>query len=138
LTTTAPDDLVADSAGGLCDRMHLRADGCCAPSDAVVDVCAPCQPAFGCCTSLPRCVACCLAPANDALRAEVAEHAVGHPAFRAGVLAAPEGPPTAARNFTLCQARCRTGSSATIHENRYRSAFKHCYGLFVPPLDPAA
>lgn len=37
--------------------------------------------------------------------------------------------------FALCQSICRTGGSSVEHENAYRHAKHHCYGLNPPPLD---
>lgn len=39
--------------------------------------------------------------------------------------------------FELCRYKCRTSSGSVVHENSYRSpAWKYCYGLERPPLQP--
>jgi hypothetical protein len=105
--------------------------------------CAACVADVHCCSSFLACVACCAHPAHVRLRAEVWEHSLGHPSFRLGALALPDGtsgqhPPAdapyeAARNLTLCARRCRVWPSATVHENAFATPLRHCFGFFGPP-----
>lgn len=36
--------------------------------------------------------------------------------------------------FDWCLLRCRTSGRSVVHQNSFRSALKHCYGLKDPPL----
>lgn len=118
----------ADSHGNFCLESDISEHSCCAPAPASVSPCEACLESRQCCTSMERCVACCMQSANSVVREEVYEHAVGHPAYRLGLLATSwlgeAGHATAQmwewRNFTLCSTRCTTGSGSTVHENRYR------------------
>lgn len=132
--------VVADSMGAVCTRYDLSDDGCCSSqTEQHEDMysCGGCDPLYHCCTDLPHCVACCLAPEHAFIRDDVYTHTSHHPTYRTGVLhdALSERETLwPLRNFSLCETRCRTSSAGTLHENAYRSALKHCFDIYRPPL----
>lgn len=123
--TRANPKTITDSRGYVCPRSARAANGCCHPEDAdsfryTCDVCDE----HHCCNHYEQCVSCCLHPSHSALRDEVRSH---HSFRDYAVRAA----------FDICAAVCRSGSSSVIHENAYKHARHHCFGLVPPDFDPA-
>eukprot|EP00635_Sarcinochrysidales_sp_CCMP3193_P003620 CAMPEP_0118905318 /NCGR_PEP_ID=MMETSP1166-20130328/9387_1 /TAXON_ID=1104430 /ORGANISM="Chrysoreinhardia sp, Strain CCMP3193" /LENGTH=260 /DNA_ID=CAMNT_0006844589 /DNA_START=12 /DNA_END=794 /DNA_ORIENTATION=- len=119
-------DLVADSAGVVCEGVSLDGDGCCCGgADACDSGCDDEQDHHyqkkGCCETYEHCVACCAksAPAADVLKRR-ASHAVLVDAADA---------------WDFCRFKCLTNSGSVLHQNSYRSLRKHCFGLERPTLD---
>lgn len=123
--TRANPKTIADSRGYVCLRSARATNGCCHPEDAessryTCDVCDE----HHCCNHYEHCVSCCLRPSHSVLRDEVRSHY----SFRNYAVRAA---------FDICVAVCRSGSSSVVHENAYKHARHHCFGLIPPDFDPA-
>lgn len=123
--TRANPTLIADSRGYVCLRSVRASNGCCYAEDpdSTRYTCDACD-AHHCCSYYEHCVSCCLRPSYTTLRDEVRSHF----SFRNYAVK------TA---FDVCAAACRSGSSSVIHENAYKHARHHCFGLNPPDFDPA-
>ncbi|ETV80639.1 hypothetical protein H257_06162 [Aphanomyces astaci] len=113
-----------DARGITCKRRSLMPTGCC--GDDVRFSCSTCDvEAPHCCLAYERCVSCCMGPTNTALVHAFLAHAdPKHPVYGQ--------PPSDLTLFGFCTFRCRTSSAGVQHQNSYRSAKKHCYGVHRP------
>ncbi|RHY80582.1 hypothetical protein DYB37_008678 [Aphanomyces astaci] len=113
-----------DARGITCKRSSLMPTGCC--GDDVRFSCSTCDvEAPHCCLAYERCVSCCMGPTNTALVHAFLAHAdPKHPVYGQ--------PPSDLTLFGFCTFRCRTSSAGVQHQNSYRSAKKHCYGVHRP------
>jgi hypothetical protein len=140
-TLESRNEHVADSRGSTCLLEDVLLDGCCPGAarhsqQTSGSACTACNMDHHCCSEYEACVRCCLHEDHANLRAETYEHAIGSPAYRVGLLdfdlnnawAGTSLQDDAAglrilyewRNFTLCELRCRTAGTSTLHENRYK------------------
>mmetsp|Transcript_18250 Transcript_18250/g.25556 ORF Transcript_18250/g.25556 Transcript_18250/m.25556 type:complete len:183 (-) Transcript_18250:55-603(-) len=102
--------LVADDKGMVCPRKHLNvSSGCCLPwhNQTKIYTCDGCLSSFHCCLDYEYCVSCCL---SKNIENQLED------------------------GFHHCKAVCRTNSRSVVHENEFRSPFKHCFGTSSPPF----
>lgn len=123
--THANPQIIADSRGYLCSHDSRTSSGCCHTDDDTTSrfSCHMCDQ-HHCCDHFEQCVSCCLHPNYANLRDAVRSHR----SFRNYAVHTP---------FDVCVAVCRSGSSSVIHENAYKHARHHCFGLIPPEFDPA-
>lgn len=75
-----------------------------------------------CCAGYEQCVSCCLRPSEVTTRAAISAHrSRRHYDMRSA--------------FDICAAACRSDSSSVVHENAYKHAKHHCFGLEAPDVD---
>jgi len=114
---------VADDKGYICHRKDLNATtGCCTTnSNSQRFYCNTCDLETSCCVLFEICVSCCMGseknPLEEVIRSSPTYSLVDN-------------------DFDLCKIICRTSSKSVVHENAYRSEWKHCFGISIPPLKP--
>ncbi|KAJ8601405.1 hypothetical protein CTAYLR_005029 [Chrysophaeum taylorii] len=115
--------LVADSRGHVCGITELEETGCCGGESggASRDECSFEQQ---CCAIYEHCVASCVSA--DAAVLQAVRRRASH-----ALLAFADD------DFDLCRFRCLTNSGSVLHQNSFRSKFKHCFGLHRAVLDPS-
>eukprot|EP00033_Pygsuia_biforma_P003570 GCRY01003906.1.p1 GENE.GCRY01003906.1~~GCRY01003906.1.p1 ORF type:complete len:189 (+),score=8.93 GCRY01003906.1:121-687(+) len=108
---------VTDNAGFICSRFLLPQSKCC-PSNSSQFYCGTCDTNH-CCLDFETCVSCCLNPDNlPTVQSRFLSLQEQNRKF-ASLLSS---------HFSVCLALCRTSSRSVIHENSFRSNYKHCYG----------
>eukprot|EP00054_Salpingoeca_dolichothecata_P009864 m.55529 g.55529 ORF g.55529 m.55529 type:complete len:198 (+) comp18642_c0_seq2:71-664(+) len=126
---------VADDQGFICDRRSLLATGCCPKEPGLPNQAAPSQydcnscRSDKCCTVYENCVVCCLNPENEPMLTNFLTKTMRNfeTLFR-----------TAADQFDLCRAKCRTNSLSVQHENKFRDRTgKYCYGPETAAVIPS-
>jgi len=125
--------LIADNRGIVCTRKAFDQEtGCCSVRNLTQELeshsracrdATPieCDGKSECCVHFEHCVSCCTLLQEDSRLELLATSFVGK--FKGTT-----------ERFQICQMACRTSSKSVIHENAFRSNFKHCFGQSPPPL----
>jgi len=108
---------IVDQHGTLCSRDGWNAEtGCC--NNGTQFQCEDCLQEFGCCLNYENCVSCCIGKFPDGVPKSLAD------GFGLTLI----------DQFDYCSVTCRTSSISVVHQNEYRSLWKHCYGEKPSPI----
>jgi len=132
-STAASEDKVADERGFVCVTDEVQKSGtrrgCCSPSTSSrMFSCDTCNPTTHCCMVYEYCVVCCMRPSHEEVRQVTLEKKPSLATYR-GFLFNRSA-------FEVCERICKTDASSLVHENAYRSAAHHCFGMGPPPSEP--
>lgn len=138
-------DYVVDSKGQVCDLSRVGRGGCCISRNPTAEIfgpfsCKTCDIDAACCTSFPFCVSCCLNATDSVLFGpEYGQQGAGGGKSNREIVEAQMDPKHVYNldlndRFAICGLKCRTSSRSVVHQNRYRSDWKFCYGYREPPL----
>lgn len=130
--------LTADSKGFLCEFKDIDSNGCCNEENATNNSCKLCSNEYECCEIYEHCVSCCIQSLllNSSLKKKDLIKLLNEWSSNENIKK--DVKEIYKNNINIpydwCTIRCRTSSKSIIHQNRYRSEFKYCYGKKVSPL----